>query len=63
MIQEWQRDGYTISTDPKRLDLRVIHGYLSTAAYWATGIPIETVRTRLKRALAQVHRALMRREL
>ena len=28
-----------------------------------TGIPIETIRTRLRRALAQVHRALMRRGL
>jgi GNAT superfamily N-acetyltransferase len=40
---EWQRDGYTISTDPGRLDLAAIHGFLTTA-YWSPGIPLETVR-------------------
>ena len=32
----------TISTDPARLDLDVIHGFLSRS-YWATGIPRELV--------------------
>ena len=31
-----------ISTDPARLDLDVIHGYLARS-YWAAGIPRETV--------------------
>lgn len=41
-VREWQRGNYTISTDPKKLDLEVIHGYL-TRCYWAEGIPRETV--------------------
>jgi GNAT superfamily N-acetyltransferase len=36
--REWRREGYAISTDPERLDLDAIHGYLA-ASYWATGIP------------------------
>lgn len=34
MIREWTRDEYTISTDRKRLDLDVIHGFL-VGSYWA----------------------------
>ena len=33
-----QRDGYTISNDPARLDVDAIHAYL-TISYWAKGIP------------------------
>jgi GNAT superfamily N-acetyltransferase len=33
---EWQRGEYTISTDRGRLDLDVIHGFLSRS-YWAPG--------------------------
>jgi len=33
---------YEISADPARLDLDVIHGYL-TRSYWSPGIPRETV--------------------
>ena len=36
------RDGYTISTDPARLDIDAIHAYLTTS-YWATGISRATV--------------------
>lgn len=32
-----------ISTDPDRLDLDVIHRFLSEQSYWARGRPIETV--------------------
>jgi GNAT superfamily N-acetyltransferase len=30
---------YTISTDKSRLDVAMIHRYLSEESYWATGIP------------------------
>lgn len=33
-------DGYTISTDPSRLDMLVIHRFLATEAYWRLGIPL-----------------------
>ena len=32
--EEWTRGDYTISTDPSRLDIDVIHGFLRTS-YWA----------------------------
>jgi GNAT superfamily N-acetyltransferase len=44
---ETHRDGLTISTDPKRLDLEVICDFF-TRAYWAKGRP----RARTERALA-----------
>ena len=34
-VQEWRRDGYVVSTDADRLDLDVVHGFLSTS-YWAS---------------------------
>ena len=47
MIREWQRSEFTISTDPARLDLDVIHGFLSRS-YWAAG----RSRERLVQAIA-----------
>jgi GNAT superfamily N-acetyltransferase len=41
-MTEWQRGDFTISTDPARIDLDVVHGYLS-ASYWAPEIPRELV--------------------
>ena len=40
-------DGYSISSDPARLDIDVIHGYLSQS-YWSPGIP----RAVVERAIA-----------
>ncbi|HEV2238313.1 MAG TPA: GNAT family N-acetyltransferase [Ktedonobacterales bacterium] len=42
MTDEWHQGEYRITTDPARMNLDVIHGYL-TASYWAAGIPRETV--------------------
>ena len=42
MIGEWARGDYTISTDPRRLDLDVIHAFL-TRSYWAAGRSRERV--------------------
>ena len=36
-MMDAKRDEFTISTDPARFDLDVIHGYL-TRSYWAEGI-------------------------
>ncbi|MDG4795337.1 GNAT family N-acetyltransferase [Micromonospora sp. WMMD1082] len=36
-------DGYTISTDAARLDLDLVHTWLSTDAYWALGRDRDTV--------------------
>ncbi|MBC6700518.1 GNAT family N-acetyltransferase [Hymenobacter puniceus] len=43
--------GFTISTDPARLDLVGIHAYLSLESYWAKGIPIETVKQAIANSL------------
>lgn len=51
MSYEWQRDDYMISTDKQRLDINVIHGFL-TRAYWSIGIPRETIERALERSLS-----------
>jgi len=43
MPHEWRRDDYLITTDPGRVDLDVVYGFLTTS-YWAEGIPLETVK-------------------
>ena len=34
---EWNRPPYTISTDPARLDIDLVHRFLSEEAFWALG--------------------------
>ncbi len=41
-VREFRRDQYTISTDRKKLDIGMIHGFLKTAP-WAKGISREAV--------------------
>jgi GNAT superfamily N-acetyltransferase len=48
---EWRREPYEISTDPARIDLDVVHGYLAGESYWAPGIPREVVRRSIAHAL------------
>ena len=43
-------NGYEISTDPARLDLDVIHGYLR-GAYWSPGVPRDVVERSIARSL------------
>ena len=50
MEETWRRGDYTISTDPGRLDLGLIHGFLSRS-YWAEGIPLECVRRSIEHSL------------
>jgi GNAT superfamily N-acetyltransferase len=47
---EVTRDGYLFSSDPARLQVPVIHGFL-TRCYWAEGIPEETVRRSIAHSL------------
>jgi GNAT superfamily N-acetyltransferase len=51
MTSEWQRGSYTISTDKQRLDLDVVHSFLTTS-YWAEGIPLATVQRSIEHSLA-----------
>ncbi|HEY2949260.1 MAG TPA: GNAT family N-acetyltransferase [Micromonosporaceae bacterium] len=43
MLTIARADGYEISIDPARLDLDLVHRWLSTDAYWALGRPHEVV--------------------
>lgn len=38
-----REDGYEIATDPSRIDLALVHHWLSTDAFWALGRSRETV--------------------
>jgi GNAT superfamily N-acetyltransferase len=49
-IVEHRRGEFVISTDPARLDIHMIHGFL-TNSYWAKGIPREVVARSIKHAL------------
>jgi GNAT superfamily N-acetyltransferase len=46
-----RRGQFIISTDPARLDVAMIHAFLSEQSYWAAGIPIEVVRRSLVGAI------------
>jgi len=46
-----KRGDFTISTDKSRLDLELIHGFLTTS-YWATGRSIETIRRSIENSLS-----------
>ena len=47
---EWRRDDYTISDDPSRLDIDVIHAFL-VDAYWSEGIPRDVVERSIRGSL------------
>ncbi|MEJ2747965.1 MAG: hypothetical protein P8183_08650, partial [Anaerolineae bacterium] len=50
-IQEYERDGFLISTDPARLDLDVIHDFLANEAYWSPGVTREKVAQQMRHSL------------
>lgn len=47
---EHRRGEYSISTDPARIDLDVVHNYL-TNCYWAKGIPRDVVARSIEHSL------------
>jgi N-acetylglutamate synthase-like GNAT family acetyltransferase len=49
-VEEYTYGTYQVSTDPWKLDLKVIHGYLSRS-YWAEEIPFETVKRSVEHSL------------
>ena len=50
MTTEWTRGEFTISTEPSRIDLDLVHGFL-TDSYWARGIPRELVERSIEHSL------------
>ena len=51
MIDIWQRGDYEISTDRARLDIELIHDYLSNQSYWAAGRSREVVARSIENSL------------
>ncbi len=49
-IWEERRGEYAVTTDPSRVDVDVVHGYLARA-YWSQGIPREIVERAVPRSL------------
>ncbi len=49
---EWQHEEFVISTDPGRLQLDVIHKYLSEDSYWAQGRARETTERAIENSLS-----------
>jgi GNAT superfamily N-acetyltransferase len=45
-IERWRRGAYLVSTDPKKLDFKAAHAYLSKS-YWGKGRPL----ARLKKGM------------
>jgi GNAT superfamily N-acetyltransferase len=50
MIYEWERGSATVSTDRDRLDLVMVHEFLTTA-YWSPGVSAETVRRSIEHSI------------
>jgi len=49
-VTEYRRGEFLVSTDPERLSLDVVHGFL-TNCYWAKGIPREVVERSIEHSL------------
>jgi GNAT superfamily N-acetyltransferase len=49
---EIHQDNILISTDKSKLQLDIIHDYLSKKSYWAEGIPIEIVQKSIENSMA-----------
>lgn len=49
--KEYRRDNYLISTDRSKLQIDVIHHYLSEVSYWAKGRPLEVIKTSIENSL------------
>lgn len=51
MIESWERDDYKITTDSSRLDVPLIHNFLSRESYWAVGRSVEVLRRSIDNSL------------
>jgi GNAT superfamily N-acetyltransferase len=49
--EEYHRDGYCISTDKSKIDVPMVHEWLSQRAYWAKGRPLEVVQHSIENSL------------
>lgn len=49
-VESFTKDNYSISTEKSKLDISVIHGFLSKS-YWAEDIPVEIVKKSIENSL------------
>ena len=52
MAHTWRRDEFEISDDRSRLDIKVIHEFLTAESYWAVGRNVETVERSIENSLS-----------
>ena len=50
-ISEYHRDGFSISTDKSKLDVDLVHQFLSCSSYWAQGRPLGVVEKSIEHSL------------
>ena len=48
----WERGEYTVSTDRSRLDMNLIHDFISNHSYWGKGRAREVVQRSIENSLA-----------
>ncbi|HEV7796784.1 MAG TPA: GNAT family N-acetyltransferase [Pyrinomonadaceae bacterium] len=51
MVQSWKRGDYSISTDRSRLNVELIHNFLSQKTYWAIGRARDVVQRSIDNSL------------
>jgi GNAT superfamily N-acetyltransferase len=51
MVQSWKRGDYSISTDRSRLNVELIHDFLSQKTYWAIGRARDVVQRSIDNSL------------
>lgn len=52
MAESWEHGDYVISTDRSRLNVELIHDFLSKTAYWASGRTLEVVERSIENSLS-----------
>ena len=50
MYSLWANREFEISTDPDRIDLSVVHGFLSQS-YWSPGLPVDVIRRGIENSI------------
>ena len=51
LIVEKQHADFLVSSDPKKLDLRFVHDWLTNESYWSRDIPFEVLQRLVKNSL------------
>lgn len=51
MTYEVRRDSFLLSTDKEKIDVALVHRFLSESSYWAKNIPLEVVLTSIEHAV------------